>query len=508
VHHGEPSVVAKQHTYSLKSCAALGGTGFWTATYDMAPTCPRCGCKVSRFSEEGVFSFEDPGEAETLNHIAGKLALKFQDGRFVDAAGHRLAETDVMQYVFSSNRNPARAVTVFRKLLEAGLRVIEDSPVRPEDMALPLLRYELAPEQQKTYGEFLTCGNVGVYWPPGSGKQYFGCHAMTTILGQHRLFVHSDTIRDGWIEHFRRYAPLVKVEMLTKPTRSVVSVYESDGGALRCTVEIWNYRTRHSFGTSPCVLAVFDEAHFLPGNHAHKLALLNSRYRIALTATPFRGDNREVLLESMTGRSLGKEWGATNAAGREIPRIPVKVLIVRDVEAKFAAVRQLTKRSGKTLVFSEGLTDGKRIAFETGMPFIFSETKERLSVLRAHRVACISRVGDCGLDIPDLATVIEFSGLGGSRAQSLQRLGRLLHSRTARQHIVLMTAKELGLHARRLAVLEEKGFPLKISMFRATKPGRRIAVAPHAIRESAQSHWWHLLGGTGRPWNTLNPVCA
>lgn len=508
VHHGEPQLVAKKHTYSMKSCAKLGGTEFWTSTYDMSPTCPRCGCKVSRFSEEAVFCFEDPGNVETLNHIAGKLALKFVDGRFVDSGGHRLGSADVMRYVFSTNRNPATAVTVFRKLLASGLRVIEDSPVRAEDQAPNLLRYELAPEQQRVFGEFTACGNVGVYWPPGSGKQYFGCYAMTTIRGLHRLFVHSDTIRDGWIEHLQRYAPFVKIEKRARPSRCIVTVFENETGAVRSTIEIWNYKTRRRFGGSPCQLVCFDEAQFLPGNHAHKLAMLNSRYRIALSASPYRGDGREELLESMTGKSLGKEWGATNAAGREIPRIPIQVLIVRDLEAKFDAIRRLTRRSGKTLIFSEGLTDGKRIAYENGVPFVFSETKERLPILRSNRVVCISRVGDCGLDIPDLDTGIEFSGLGSSRAQSLQRVGRLLHSRTARQHIVLMTARELTLFARRLEVLEEKGFPLKIAMFRARRPGRRIAVAPHLIRQTAQSQWWQILGGTGRPWSTLSPAPA
>ena len=508
VHHGEPRLVEKKHKYTLKSCAKLGGTGFWTAIYDMSPTCPRCGCKVSRFSEEGVFSFEDPGNVETLNHIAGKLALKFVDGKFVDAGGHRLDDADVMRYVFSTHRNPATAVTVFRKLLASGLRIIDDSPVRAEDQAPNLLGYELAPEQQRVFGEFTACGNIGIYWPPGSGKQYLGCYAMTTIRGPHRLFVHSDTIRDGWLEHLQRYAPFVTIQKRSKPTRCVVTVFESNSGAVRSTIEIWNYRTRYSFGDSPCQIACFDEAHFLPGNHAHKLAMLNSRYRIALSATPYRGDGREALLESMTGKSLGKEWGKTNAAGREIPRIPIKVMIVRDVEAKFAAIQQLTKRSGKTLIFSEGLADGKRIAYENGIPFVFSETKDRLPILRSNRVVCISRVGDCGLDIADLATCIEFSGLGGSRAQSLQRVGRLLHSRTARQHIVLMTAKELALFSRRLEVLEEKGFPLKIAMFRATKRGRRVAVAPSAIRQTAQSQWWQLLGGIGRPWATLSAAAA
>jgi hypothetical protein len=43
-------------------CAALDGAGLRTATYDIAPTCPRWAFKESFFSEEGVFSFEYRGQ--------------------------------------------------------------------------------------------------------------------------------------------------------------------------------------------------------------------------------------------------------------------------------------------------------------------------------------------------------------------------------------------------------------------------------------------------------------
>jgi hypothetical protein len=71
-----------------------------------------------------------------------------------------------------------------------------------------------------------------------------------------------------------------------------------------------------------------------------------------------------------------------------------------------------------------------------------------------------------------------------------------------------MTAKELALFARRLEVLEEKGFPLKIAMFRPKKSGRRIAVTPKVIRQTAQHQWWQLMGGAGRPWATLSTATA
>jgi hypothetical protein len=483
IHHGEVELVEREHRYSLESCAAVGGTDFWAPLYANA-TCPRCGCIVSRFSEKALFADEDPGEADTLAAIAGKLGLAWRDGRFWTQAGAPVGEEDLLRYVFSTKRNAGRAFLSFRKLLEAGMTVAPPNPV-PAGRVLPaVLGYALREGQRRAFEAFLASGNVGIYWPPGQGKMYFLGQVFSRIAGEHVLFVHTRTIRDQWIAFFREHGRMRVAEVKT-PYHHRVDILDACG-AVRSQVRIFGYATRHRFDRDRFTVAGFDEAQFLPGNNASRLSTIGSEYRVGLSATPFREDGRADLIQMMTGLALGEDWQEFRDAGM-IPDVPVRVLIVRDLEEKFRALGRTPSRR-KTIVFSDAIADGKRISDELGIPFIHADTKRRLDVLAGHRAVAMSRVGDCGLDVQDLEEVIEFNFHHGSRAQSLQRLGRLLHSRKPFRHTVLMTVKEFGLYHKRLSALEVKGFRIRIEMHRDRPPrGRPPAEKPVSV-------WAQILG--------------
>jgi hypothetical protein len=172
IHHGEVELVDREHSYSMESCAAIGGTDVWAPLYE-TPNCPRCGCKVSRFSEKAVFSDTDPGEGGALNAIAGKLGLTWAAEQFLAADGSVVGEHELLQYVFSTKRNPGKAFGTFRRILEAGMKIAPPNPVPAEQLLPNVLRYELREGQQAAFGSFVESGNVGVYWPPGIGKMYF-----------------------------------------------------------------------------------------------------------------------------------------------------------------------------------------------------------------------------------------------------------------------------------------------------------------------------------------------
>ena len=81
------------------SCAAIGGTSFWSTLYGL-PRCPRCGCQVSRYSPEGLFT-DDPGEivaACTTAAAQGQLPpalrarVSAQENRFLSLLGWRRDE--------------------------------------------------------------------------------------------------------------------------------------------------------------------------------------------------------------------------------------------------------------------------------------------------------------------------------------------------------------------------------------------------------------------------------
>lgn len=500
VHHGAPVMVMREHKFSMASCQSIGGVSFWTETYNQSPCCPRCGCKVSRYSSDAMFSDDKPDDDEAMNAVAGKLGLVFDGAGFVDASGHPVGAGDLLRYVFSTKRNPGKAVRVFSELLDKGLTVAQERAVDEEEIRPHLMRYRPTPKQQEIIDEWLTRGAYSPLLRPGSGKTVIAATVMTRVVGRHVLFVPTKTIAEHWIKHLNDNAHAVKVVRLHKPERTEITVYELAGGEARCVIEIWSYMTRHDFSDREYGVAVFDETHFLPSNNAHRLSLIKCKYRMGLSATPFREDGREALIEHMAGKALHDDWKGKSAAGLEIPRFPIKVMIVKDVEAKFAAVKELIRRAGRCILFAEALADGRRIETENGVPFVFSGTENRLEVIRNNRVIAISRCGDAGIDIPDLETVIEFSFLGKSRAQSMQRAGRLMHSEKARQHCVLVTAKEAQQYMQRFTVLEQRGFPLQISLYKPGVKRKQKVVAPSALKAMPIANWWSTLGEYGRSW--------
>lgn len=482
---GSRDVKSVDYTFSLESCSAIGGVDVWVPIYENGTCCPRCGCKISRFSEKAIFSDDAPDESGILNVIAGKLGLSYHDGRFVDSSGKALSDEDLLRYVFNTRRNPGDAIRTFRRLLETGLTVTAPNPVPASRLGPNILSYELhAGEQEQAFDAFVQHGNLGVYWPPGEGKMFFGAMVMTRLSGRHVVFANTTTIIEQWIRHLTAYAPTTHVSHKWKPSYHEVKVFDWDSN-LVSTIELYSYMTRADFKERKYVVAAFDEAHFLPGNNAHRLAMIDCEYRVGLTATPFREDGRADLIQTMTGHSVGEDWQKFADAGT-MQRVPVRLLLVDDLEQKFEALPAIL-RDRKTLVFVELLADGERLAADLQAPFLSSASKRRLEVIDQHQVTVVSRVADCGIDVPSLEDVIEFSFHHGSRAQSLQRFGRLLHADKPLQHTVMMTREEFSRYFKRLSALEEKGFDISISVF---EPGPRIS-APTPL---AGNPWLRMMG--------------
>jgi hypothetical protein len=83
-----------------RSCAAIGSTSFWSPLYSL-PRCPRCGCQVSRYSPEGLFTNVDPEKivqerttaaARDLLPPALRARVSAQENRFLSLLGWRRDE--------------------------------------------------------------------------------------------------------------------------------------------------------------------------------------------------------------------------------------------------------------------------------------------------------------------------------------------------------------------------------------------------------------------------------
>ena len=88
------------------------------------------------------------------------------------------------------------------------------------------------------------------------------------------------------------------------------------------------------------------------------------------------------------------------------------------------------------------------------------------------------------------------SGLFGSRVQSLQRLGRLLHSEVGRFHVILMTPAERERFGKRVDVLRAKGFPVteEVALRCAAEVHRLLPPALRGLVPASESPLLAALG--------------
>jgi hypothetical protein len=164
------------------------------------------------------------------------------------------------------------------------------------------------------------------------------------------------------------------------------------------------------------------------------------------------------MVSKMTGALVGEDWRQQMATGI-VKRIPVKVFLVEDAEHKHEVVGQLLHKHASVVVLCEALADGRELELRYGIPFVHSKTKHKLQLLRASQSMVLSRVGDAGISVPHCEVTVDHSGLFGSRIQSLQRLGRLMHSDRALYHCILMTRVErYERFAARVEAIRAKGF--------------------------------------------------
>jgi len=225
-------------------------------------------------------------------------------------------------------------------------------------------------------------------------------------------------------------------------------------------VQILTYQAYHKTQKDYAFI-VFDECHRLPAPVWSRFATVNSKYRLGLSATPYREDGREDLIIALTGYPVGLSWEHfMRVKAIRKPKITAK--IVPSDREKMTVLEEMLRIPMKTLVFVELIASGERISKKFRLPFVYGNTKDRLETIEKNLVTVVSRVGDEGISIKDLERTVEVEFLGGSRRQEAQRAYRLLHSvKPEISHTVIMTVAELDHFGRRFLALEEKGFAVE-----------------------------------------------
>lgn len=370
--------------------------------------------------------------------------IEFSDESERDRAWDVLGGRDGGLFKRESNKKiqikSGKEFEVIAEIIENGNLPFSHTPVSEDSLRSNIEGISLRSYQERAWDKFVETGMIGVYWPPGTGKTFFSLYAGERLRGEKLVVVPQKTLEEQWNERIEEHCEHPE----------------------EWTVKTYQYLT---YGSNmeefkDVTLTIYDECHRIPSRTYSKVATIDTKYRIGLTASPYREEkNTTKYIFALTGHPVGLNWEELVEMGVTNPP-DVKVLLHRTLNQKVKTVLELAKKPGKTVIFCDDISKGKQLANELDTEFIYGETEDRMDKFRNNRVFVSSRVGDEGLSLPSLRRVIEFDFHGRSRRQELQRAGRVMHndSDQSTEHIVLMTDEENDKYSDRLLSLEEKGF--------------------------------------------------
>jgi len=323
-------------------------------------------------------------------------------------------------------------------IIDGGTLPFMPVPVKDEDLR-PWEGIQLRAYQSLAWEEFVKKGAIGVFWAFGAGKSFFGIYALARAKGRKLVVVPSITLVEQWIARIKQYIPQFAPE-----------------------IQVVTYHAYDKVKGQDYSLAIFDECHHLPANTFVKLSTLKVKYRMGLSASPFREDGRESYIIALTGFPVGLAW--EDLIKLKDVRVPsFKIYLVKNNSAKTVLLEELLRIPVKTLIFCDSLDMGEQISKKFGIPFVFGATTDRLEILQKSFTTVVSRVGDEGVSLPDIERVIEISFLFGSRMQESQRFGRLMHSQKEEpEHVIIMTEQEYEAYGKRLNAIYERGFKVQV----------------------------------------------
>lgn len=301
------------------------------------------------------------------------------------------------------------------------------------------------------------------------------------MTGPHLVAVRQRVLLEQWVDRVQAHTDL-KVGDIWRPKAGDEVFVLSYQAAITKSAAILK-----ALGLTEWGSRTVDEVQHFPGDYVSKMAFIPARYCIGLTASPWREDGRESYIYALSGRPIGLSWEDFKKMGT-IRSPDCHVWIVKDEAAKLRQLDLLVRAGVKTVVFSDHIDPGKAIAKRFDCRFFYGQTKENYTgikdALATKGLAVVSRIGDEGMSLPELECVIDFDFNYGSRMQSMQRFGRLLHSmEESVDHHVIMPIAEYGRDKKRLYSIYEKGFKIKIHREGVTdKQVERAEAAPQPRR--------------------------
>jgi DNA excision repair protein ERCC-3 len=325
------------------------------------------------------------------------------------------------------------------QLLKDGILPYRPKPVNPEDLNSKEI-FELRDYQKQAFDLFLKYSHLGVFYPFGAGKSFFGLYVLAKIKGKKLIVVPTRTLIEMWKQRIEKYCP----EELQN-------------------IEIITYQSLHKVRNKKYDLIIADEQHHAPSDTYSQIFFINRKYTLGLSGSPWREDGRTELIYTF-GYPVGADWNYFFKKGI-VKKPKVYVILTEKYEDKIFELSKLLETKSLTLIYCDSISKGKQLANKFNLDFVYSETRKRIELIESalEKKGCVilSRIGDEGISLPEIQRIVEFDFLFGSRRQEAQRVGRLFHSFSEGEHFILMTYDEFENYKKRLYSLLEKGIEIE-----------------------------------------------
>lgn len=327
--------------------------------------------------------------------------------------------------------------------------------------------------------------------PSGSGKTVATIGLMSELNQETLIIVPKRELVQQWVD---------EIKTKTDVNPHMIGQYHGGEKNIR-PITIATYDTarksrhRKLFNSREWGLLVLDEAHHSVAPVWERVAKIQSKSRLGLTATPVRESGNPEDIYSLIGPPVGTDWHKLFKQNHvQKPEVQIEKVswsseskrdkydrvsghnrrrVAAENPKKLARVKEILQENpnDNILIFVEWIKQGEKYSDELQIPFICGETPhsrrdELFEEMRSGNLSqlIISRVGDEGIDIPNIDLCIICSTLGSSSSQTAQRVGRTMRPTGSSKGILLATkgSNEVDFIQSSTEYLAEQGIEVNI----------------------------------------------
>lgn len=174
-------------------------------------------------------------------------------------------------------------------LIPEGYEIVDNRVLVPA--SFPAFKFKLRPSQQSVYD---SCkDNCIIRANPSWGKTFMGVALSTKLKQKTLVVVHTKFLFDQWVSE-------IKLRLGIDAGRIGNGIYNIDSPIVISTVQ--SLRNRILDLTSTFGTVIVDECHHVPASVFKSIVdKFKARYKIGLTATPWRKDGRHIMLYDYFG---------------------------------------------------------------------------------------------------------------------------------------------------------------------------------------------------------------